>query len=259
MQQFQDQQYFYSQKHVKLFHGLDRYFSSLVSNLGADEQIYPSLLPKKFLEKIDYFNSFPHVGLRAQPLLSNIDSTNFLPSAVCYHLFHHLEGKDISQRNSIFTSVGRCYRQEEEYHYARLAAFTMREIIVIGEPAYVTKTLEILSNRILDFARQTFKNVYFEKAADPFYLPSAKGQKLYQQLKNLKQELLVKFEHDKPVAISSCNQHERFFSRKLDIRSKGKYFHSGCLAFGIDRWVWAICKQHSQMPQKWPSKIKQLL
>jgi hypothetical protein len=67
---------------------------------------------------------------------------------------------------------------------------------------------------------------------------------LIQQLKNLKYELRMDAGVAGRVAAASFNLHESFFAERFDIRlADGGPAASGCVAFGIERWMLACLAQ----------------
>ena len=63
-----------------------------------------------------------------------------------------------------------------------------------------------------------------------------------QQIKGLKVELRARMNvKGTPLAISSFNRHETFFSRRFGFRLEdGTDAYSGCVAFGLERWALAL-------------------
>ena len=58
-----------------------------------------------------------------------------------------------------------------------------------------------------------------------------------QQLFPVKEE----FVYNGSLAIASVNFHRNFFGERLDIRTgDGAYAFSGCVAFGLERWISAL-------------------
>jgi hypothetical protein len=63
------------------------------------------------------------------------------------------------------------------------------------------------------------------------------------------------------MAIASFNNHETFFGEAFSI-SLARYGHptsdratpawSGCVAFGIERWLLALLVEHGLNPRDWP-------
>jgi seryl-tRNA synthetase len=75
-----------------------------------------------------------------------------------------------------------------------------------------------------------------EIGADPFYEPQS-SRALMQQLFPQKEELV----YQGSVAIGSVNFHRNFFGERCDIRtSDGQPAFTGCVAFGIERWLYAL-------------------
>ena len=47
------------------------------------------------------------------------------------------------------------------------------------------------------------------------------------------------------IAVASFNNHHEFFGRRFDIAlAAGGPAHTGCVAFGLERWVLALLAQH---------------
>jgi hypothetical protein len=61
----------------------------------------------------------------------------------------------------------------------------------------------------------------------------------------------VKFEFvsDDGTAIASVNRHRNFFGERLGIFFGDEDAYSGCLAFGVERWVHAVLQVHGD-PQR---------
>jgi hypothetical protein len=79
------------------------------------------------------------------------------------------------------------------------------------------------------------------QASDPFFAPTARGKAALQRIKALKHELIVRFPDGRPLAIASFNNHEQFFGESFGISlENGEAVASGCVAFGIERWLLAV-------------------
>ena len=82
-------------------------------------------------------------------------------------------------------------------------------------------------------------------ASDPFFLGGSRGKLLLQKLKGLKHELRTQIRHGVDMAIASFNLHQDFFTRRMNIRlANGIPAHSGCAAFGIERWSFGFVCQN---------------
>jgi hypothetical protein len=100
-------------------------------------------------------------------------------------------------------------------------------------------------DRVLAFARSINMRVELEPATDTFFGGENRGKKLVQQLKQLKCELSAPVNaKGTPLAISSFNLHETFFSHRFGFRlADGLDAYSGCVAFGLERWALALAMQ----------------
>jgi seryl-tRNA synthetase len=79
-----------------------------------------------------------------------------------------------------------------------------------------------------------------------------------QQVQPLKYELRLKVSGDgRSIAAASFNNHQTHFGRSFSIRQPGGEFaHSGCVAFGWERWVIAFVAQHGVREDDWPIQVR---
>jgi seryl-tRNA synthetase len=62
------------------------------------------------------------------------------------------------------------------------------------------------------------------------------------------------------IAAASFNHHHDFFGTRFGISlADGSPAHSGCVAFGIERWVLAVLAQHGTSERAWPSAVRDWL
>jgi len=55
------------------------------------------------------------------------------------------------------------------------------------------------------------------------------------------------------IAAASFNHHHDYFGQRFAIRlANGDTAHSGCVAFGLERWVLALFAQHGVDEGQWP-------
>jgi len=91
-------------------------------------------------------------------------------------------------------------------------------------------------------------------ATDPFFAPTARGKKLLQRVKGLKHELMLPVGDGREIAAASFNNHEAFFGECFDIRQAGgEPAVSGCVAFGLERWLLAYLVAHGPDAAGWPA------
>lgn len=192
----------------------------------AVELQFPSLLPRPTLERAGYFEAFPDGAVPAG------DGYVYMP-AVCYHCYAQWAGERLATPRAV-TCVGRCRRNESDPP-ARLPEFTMREIVFAGPPEWVAEQRQQWMTRIEAFAKSLGLQAKMELATDPFFGGEARGKRLMQQLRELKYELRVG-----SMSIASFNLHETHFTKRFDIAlADGGTAHTGCVAFGLERWTLA--------------------
>jgi seryl-tRNA synthetase len=77
---------------------------------------------------------------------------------------------------------------------------------------------------------------------------------LLQQLKGLKTEMLLDVGDGRTVAASSFNDHQQFFGECFDIRLQNdEPASTGCVAFGLERWILAFMVTHGPDRADWPN------
>jgi hypothetical protein len=165
-----------------------------------------------------------------------------MPPAVCYHCYAKLAASSL-QEPRVWTCVARCRRNETNEEPGRLRTFTMREIVFIGSCAWVRERRQEWMDLVFAFAQSLQLAVQLDVATDSFFAgDEARGRKLLQQIKGLKFELRAQMDAEgTPLAISSFNLHETFFSRRFGFSLEdGTDAYSGCVAFGLERWALAL-------------------
>ena len=256
---------------LALMRRLDGLFVELAVACGAAEHQFPPFLPAAALHRIDYFGSFPHLATfpvnlnRADANLRQfscepVDATERLrltaldapahvltPSA-CYHFYRLFEGRRFDQPVYV-TTQAQCFRREDHYvPLERQWAFTMREIVCIGTSGEVEQFLESCRTRVSALIERLGLPAHWEPATDPFFNPAGNSRYIMQQLLPIKHELVF----DRRLAIGSVNAHHDHFGRTFNMLRNGEPLHSGCVAFGVERWVAAIAQHFGSDPAYWP-------
>jgi seryl-tRNA synthetase len=207
----------------------------LAIKAGAHEFPVPSLIERSILERAGYVESLPGSTVE-QP------EGSCMPPAVCYHCYAKLAASSL-QEPRLWTCVALCRRNEANEEPGRLRTFTMREIVFIGSGAWVRERRQEWMDLVFAFAQSLQLAVQLDVATDSFFAgDEARGRKLLQQIKGLKFELRAQMDAEgTPLAISSFNLHETFFSRRFGFSLEdGTDAYSGCVAFGLERWALAL-------------------
>ncbi len=267
---------------IGYFEGL---FLDLADSFGAVPYRFPTLIPARYLERVNYFRAFPHSlsfvthlredldvidefsqhaacgdhGLET-PLDSFANIQTLLSPAVCYHLYFALADKPLPEGKVVATAVGSCFRYEaiNLTSLERLWNFNMREIIFVGPKEFVLENREIARQRMSRVFEEIGLAYRVESANDPFFIGEFRKQAAFQSAFQLKFEIRASLPFkNSTLAVGSYNYHQDFFGRSLDISlPDGAPAHTGCVAFGLERIAFAFLAQFGLDPEKWPEAVR---
>lgn len=237
---------------LRVFDAVDRTVVDWAASLGATEHRYPSMIGRDVFEK---------AGRSSATMVGVPDgASHLLASAVCYHAYPEWAGRTLGADPELLTACGRCYRHEDGNHVPleRLWEFTMREIIVLGSRDQVESVRRSLIARASELAATLELDASIDVATDPFFATSDEGRRLMQQAGALKHELQVTVDADgRSIAAASFNHHHDFFGTRFGISlADGSPAHSGCVAFGLERWVLSVLAQHGADETAWPAAVR---
>ena len=259
---------------LALYERIERLAAESATDGVCEQWRPPAALALSTLARARYFESFPQwltlaahlredaaslerVARSADPAADACDACApadaALPPAVCYHVYAALAGRVLTQPLHV-TTQGTCWRHEGDRlrPLARGWAFTMREGVCVGDAGVVTAFRDRGIARARSLAAALSLDARIEEATDPFFRPTARGRELLQRLKGLKQELRLSVGDD-TVAAASFNLHGGFFGEAFDIRlDDGSPAASGCVAYGIERWLLAFLVAHGTSARGWP-------
>ncbi|MEO6260183.1 MAG: hypothetical protein ABIP63_07510 [Thermoanaerobaculia bacterium] len=261
-----------------LAEAIDRRFLDLAAHFGAEHQQFGPLLSVGDLRKIDYFSAFPHLvtypvsaapdadnlrgfatqnGSNAEGPLHTAENApieSVLAPAACYAVYIGMEGTALPAASRVVTVRGTCFRSEQLFEpLVRQPSFSMREVVHLGSATSVKAFLEEARERVFALATEWRLTPSIAVATDPFFDPARSPKYLHATLFPSKHELM-----DAGVAIASFNNHRNFFGEAYRIDANGALAHTACAAFGIERWVAAILRQHGSDPADWPMETHAL-
>jgi len=254
----------------------------------ASEETYPTLIPSSTLAKCGYFSSFPQSVSMVTHLIedldliesfrrANVDRKDLcvpdssalktpdvcLSPAVCYHCYRGLEGAVLAGKPHVVTSVGKCFRFESTNMVGldRLWDFTMREVIFVGTREQVSSRRERGIELVKEQLEKWDLEGSIETANDPFFSATYAVKKFHQVLSDLKFEVRLAVgtsgSDSRAIACGSFNLHEDFFGKTFAITaSDGQPAHTGCVAWGLERWVLALFAQHGFASERWPEALR---
>jgi seryl-tRNA synthetase len=252
----------------------DEAFRILARRWAAGEERHGAMLPADALQRVSYLRSFPHqatfavrlapdeaslAAFRDEPLnalgqvrlTSASPVTDILTPAACYHLYYTHRGQGLDAPLYL-TTKNTCFRAESHYEpLCRQWAFTMREIVCLGSRETAAAFLAGAREAAGELLDALDIPVEWLVATDSFFQPERNPQYLMQRVAPSKHEATFG-----TLAIASANLHHDYFGEAFGIRVGGQPAHSACLAFGIERWLFAIMGRHGEDPANWPSVAK---
>ncbi|MEU3066250.1 hypothetical protein ABZ712_04870 [Streptomyces sp. NPDC006906] len=244
---------------LRLLRAIDSVFRRLADGWDAPEFRYPFLMRCQDLDRFDYYDNFPHLGLtatrldpeRVGPMLAEasrpvdriptdvMEPSGFaLPSAACYAIYVDLAGTAVPAEGTTRTTVGTCFRNENHYDgLQRLLGFSMREIVFVGPEDSAKNHLQRAKDAVLALCTELGLEVRVGAATDPFFDKNS-GKAKMQRLFPVKEEFVVE-----GLAIGSVNYHRNFFGERCAIQAGDTTAHTSCLAFGLERWVHTLTQR----------------
>ncbi|GAB1646554.1 hypothetical protein [Krasilnikovia sp. MM14-A1259] len=247
----------------------DQGFATVAAAFGAEPEQHPAMIDARELQRVAYLESFPQlatfpVGLDpadldtfagrdpldadgAVRLTRTAPVRELLTPAACYHLYPHHRGERLVAP-AYLTTVNTCFRREKYYRPLRRQwSFRMRELVCLGGRAEVVAFLKRGRDAVDALCRELDLPIRWEVATDPFFRPAQNPRWLAQRLRPTKHEATFG-----DLAIASVNLHEDTFGAAFDITRDGVPASSGCVAFGLERWAYALTRRHGADPANWP-------
>ncbi|MEH0927106.1 hypothetical protein [Micromonospora sp. CPCC 205558] len=222
-----------SAEQFRIVESVDAQVLEWANRIGAPAERHAELLTVEDLSRIDYFDSFPQLAHRVTPWLDEPDDDLVLTSAACYGAYFSRVGSTVDNR-TLLTVRQTCRRREVAYTpLRRQREFQMREVVMIGGRVEVQEFLDEGREAIRAIAASLGASGEFLVAADPFFKKDDQ-RLLHQKLFPTKQE----FTDSSGLAIASVNSHRNFFGERCEITlADGTHAFTGCVAFGLERWV----------------------
>lgn len=270
---------------LRLYRYFDRTLAATGDPFAPTPMLTPTLIPATTLSKCDYFRSFPHIvtftthlpedmprieAFRArhqdrdsvddQALSDMVTPEACLSPAVCYHVYAANRDRVIGAEGLRYAVVGRCFRYESSKmtDLRRLWEFTMREIVFLGSRDNVLGLREQGNELVSRYLADHEIAGEIRTASDPFFIaPDADAKTFFQLSSDTKWEISLLLPGNERLAAGSLNYHSDFFGRAFacDVQGAGP-MHSVCIAYGLERWVYAFLAQQGDDPSRWPEIIR---
>lgn len=173
---------------------------------------------------------------------------------VCHNVYRALRGARLPHGRAI-TALGTCYRHEgiRFEPLLRQWEFSMREVVLVGEPAFVAAQRDRVLAATQALAGELDLAARLEIATDPFFVSEAASKRTYQAMQSTKLELKLLLDDTATTAGASFNLHGRQFTEPMQITDgQGALLETACIGWGLERWLAAVIARHGADPENWP-------
>lgn len=247
---------------VELLRVLDRGFERLAIQYSATIRDYSCILDEENMNKSKYHLEFPQNILSLFDVSHNFSVLNdirnykefpqtvfrntkrYLRPCICYSTYNEYSDKTLNS-NIIITSMGKCFRNEIDWKIDNLRKkeFYMREIVFLGDKEFVTNLRNDLIEKVWSLFEKLGLYGSMETASDPFFYSEGLKKGTFQKFADAKFELISRTTGGKDVSLASFNYCGDMVCKSYNIKNNlNDYVYSGCVAFGISRWI-EIIKQ----------------
>lgn len=266
-------------KSVFLFRYFESVFERIATNLGAEIKIYPVLLPISSYIKTGYLKNSPQYAYFCygveenlenleklnNKLIKNISINNNLqkmqfalsPSA-CFHTYLDYQ-EQILDSEKIITFTQNVFRNEGRFNFSergRFRDYHVREIVFMGSSNFVNATRSKIIEKTIEFVKSIGFDYCLVTASDSFIIPKLQKYKNIQKLEKTKYELRLNIDPENDISVASFNIHGTAFTEPFNISVKDvEKTVTGCVGYGIERWVYAFLSQFGDDEKNWPKKI----
>lgn len=213
----------------------------------AEPHSCPPLLNRSVLERIGFFEKLPSIPFHVVPhkMADRGPASDqwLLSPSTCYHTFSLLSGIDQHWPLKCFTATSNCHRFEPEGgDPLRMASFTMREFVFMGEREAVEQESEAAFLHSVEFLRRAGFSIDIEVASDIFYGEGSAATRKVQKALGVKLEALTTGPTGRQVSVASRNFHRDLFTSTFDIgdASRPQRMYSACVAFGVERLLLSL-------------------
>lgn len=234
-----------------LYRLLEAELRELARRFGAEEHLYPALIPSEILHEVGYLGNFPqHLTLCCRlsdelPVLEAVaaEADALDPAAADGPALEALAGRldEAAEppRHALTPGVCLpCYRQfrgallapgevraltvqNHVYRYeaagfrplARAWDFHVRDIVFLGSGSDLERLRLEVMDATMELCRRLDLEARLELAHDPFFLDARRDKVIYQRMGKVKYELLLHLpQRSEPFAASSFNLHRDFYT-----------------------------------------------
>lgn len=237
---------------ARLFDYFDKVFRKFAHNNDAIEEKYPVLLSKDTLIKTKYLKNYPGNSMYVE------DSNAVLSPSACFHVYERYKDT-VFKDNTSLTFLQNVFRNEKDKNneFGRLRDYHVREIVFVGSEEYVDTSINRMINQTSRFMVELGLKGDIESATDLFITPNMNRYKLIQMHNKAKYELRLEYDNNRDISVASFNRHGKTFSHTFNIGVSGvENVVSGCIGYGIERFVMAFLSQYGCNVENMPKCVR---
>ncbi|MCK6259482.1 hypothetical protein LCY76_23200 [Fictibacillus sp. KIGAM418] len=209
-------------------------------------------------EHLDQYRFNMEKGLKVEELYEV--NSYFLRPCLCYFAYDERKDQRLDSDLEVIHSYGSCFRHEHDRKISahRSRDFTMYEIIYLGSKEKVESLRKELIQEVWELFNRIGLRGYIETANDPFFIKNDRNRIAFQRAAEMKYELIFSPNEELSFSIGSFNLVGEVLTESFGIKGElGENVHSGCTAFGIDRWVEAILYTFGDKMENWPTYLRE--
>ena len=247
---------------LKKLQFIEEKIKNIVVDFDVEEYVFNEQIDQDCCEKLELLKKFPNqlristkleqseenlrraISTSVDNLMSEskMDSKfTVLPSSACYFFYSMLEGTTMSNSRYFYTKK-LCYRNESRVdNETRFESFNMIEYVCVGKKEDVLSFIDEMKEKVKLLLKSLGIPAEYKHATDHFFLGEKDPRFLLQKIAPLKFEIVVE-----GLAIGSFNFHQNYFSQRFNIKLENEDCYSGCVAFGLERWLFSYLNNQSK-------------
>lgn len=258
----------------------DSKFCGFAAKFNALEKTYPAMLPLTGYAMTGYLKKSPQYAIFCSPIeesMEVLENTNkavsegnvkgiekepefALSPSACFHAYLEYENQTFSH-NTILTFKQNVFRNEGRFNFSeigRLIDYHVREIVMVGTEAFVNSRREEFMELTKNFMNEINLDGSIRVSTDSFIIPKMQIYKKIQKIDKSKFETQLFINKGKSISTASFNLHGKAFTDPFNISvKKTKETVTGCVGFGLERWVLAFVAQYGWDEKNWPESIRE--
>ena len=240
----------------ELYEYFDSVFYDIARINNAIGEKYPILLSSSTLHNTSFEKNHPNFSLYTE------EGDVVLSPSACFHVYEKYSGKEIKDDFSVtfIQSVIRTESKTDGDEFGRLNDYHVREVVFIGSENHVNESIDNMIELTKQFIEKIGLVGSIESASDMFVTPIMQRYKMVQLHKKAKYEIRLNYAADKLLSVASFNRHGKAFTIPFNIKVSGvNNVVSGCVGYGIERWVLAFISQYGYDLINYPDCVKEFL